>query len=80
MALGTTKSYIDNEEHEEDLIQSPTKIRIQRRRNRRCWEKGNQSETDDDITKYPSVTAASNPKSRNIEIERKELNVVEIET
>ena len=62
-------------------------------------KKGDQSESDDDMTKSPSVTAASDPtkkdskrklfsekpyfawmkrrKSRNMEIEKKELNALE---
>ena len=99
MALITTKSNLDNEEHQD--------LSFNHQQEDECdkeetigEEKGNQSESDDNITKYPSVTAASNPtktdsrrklfnekpqsfagmkkrKSKNMEIEKKELDVPE---
>ena len=98
MALRTTISNLDNEEHE-DLSFNHQQEDESDKEETEGKEKGDQSESDDDTTKSPSVTAASNPtkkdskrkifngnlesfagmkkKSRNIEIEKKELNLVE---
>ena len=97
MALRITKSNLDNEEHE-DLSFNHQQEDESDKEETEGEEKGDQSESDDDTTKFPSLTTASNPtkkdskrkifnekpqsfaemkkrKSRNMEIEKKELNV-----
>ena len=60
----TTKSNLDNEEYgglsfnhqqEDEFDEQETE----------CEGKGNQSKSDDDTTKYPSVTSVSNPTEKD---------------
>ena len=99
MVFTTTKSNLDNEEHENLSFNHQQKDESDKEETE-GEEKGDQSNSDDDTTKSPSVTAASNPpkkdsmrkcfnekpqsfagmkkgKYRIIEIEKKELNVLE---
>ena len=59
-ALRTTKSNLDNEEHE-DLSFNHQQEDEYDEEETEGKEKGDQIESDDDTTKSPSVTAASNP-------------------
>ena len=64
MALRTTKSNLDNEEHE-DLSFNHQQEDKSNQEEREGEKKGDQSESYDDTTKSPSVTAASNPTKKD---------------
>ena len=99
MALRTTKSNLDNEEHESLSFNHQQEDESDEEKTE-GEQKGDQSESDNDTMKSTSVTAASYPtkkdsqknffnekpqsfagmkkgKSRNMEIEKKEIKVLE---
>ena len=64
MALRTTKSDLDNEEHE-DLSFNHQREDDSDEEETEGEEIGDESESDDDTTKSPSVAAASNPTKKD---------------
>ena len=64
MTLKTIKSNLDNEEHE-DLSFNQEQEDKSDEEETEGEEKGDQSESYDDTTKFPSVTAASNSTKKD---------------
>ena len=64
MALRNTKSNLDNEEHE-DLSFNHQQEHESDEEETKGEEEVDQSKLDDDTTKSPSVTAASNPTKKD---------------